>query len=960
MSELIVDIATRKEYIIDVKRSGENAQPCPKCSQDRKNKTAKSFSYDAMKEVGYCQNCNSSFAKKKEFIPVKQQKKEYVRPQWTNVTQLPDKLVQWFKNRGISQQTLIETKVTFAEEWMPQINGKAKVMCFNYFRDGELINTKYRDNAKNFKLVKDAELIFYNLDAIKGQKEVVICEGEADCLSYVEVGIKNVVSVPNGAAKGSLKLDYLDNCWEWFEKVDKIYLATDDDEAGRILQEELARRLGKEKCFRVSFYGCKDANELLQKDPLKLPQTIKDATEYPIEGVYTAKDIESEIWDLKRNGLKPACGIGIESVDKMITYEGGYVTLVTGIVGHGKALDINTPIPTPNGFVNMGDLQVGDEVFGEDGLVTKIIAVSAVLIDRPCYKVVFSDGSEVICDENHLWLTDSEKSRRSQRNTVKNNRLGRGLKIKGTDQTHKKTHPSVITTKEISETLYDGRTKNHLVKNCLPIQTESKNLKINPYVLGAWLGDGRTDYGSITAAEKEIRDEIEKRGYRLTVQKSAKYQYGIAGLVTTLREEGVLGNKHIPTKYLFASEYDRLELLKGLMDTDGYCGKDGRCEFTSIKECLADDVYALVASLGLKPTKIIGNATLNGRFISKKYRISFTPKFDVFTLQRKNDRIVRKDRNTKVRYIVSCERVESRPVKCISVNNNSHLYLCGKSFIPTHNSEYTDQMIVGLNLLHGWKAAYFSPENWPIKLHHSKLATKLTGGNFNTESDNVTADAIRYCADNFYMICPEVDFSLQSILDTATQLVKKHGVKALVIDAWNKLEHMYTGNESQYISKELDKLDMFAKRTGVHVFLIAHPTKMKKDDELNYSVPDGYSISGSAAFFSKPANVVCVYRKYYQDGTSQPEIFCQKVKFKHWGTGRGSATLIYNHVNGRYTDKYQDNENYLAATQETLDFSEPQEPAMKPNQSFITPIQTELIYDGESTEFSEGSEDCPF
>ena len=96
MSELIVDIATRKEYIIDVKRSGENAQPCPKCSQDRKNKSAKSFSYDAMKEVGYCQNCNSSFAKKKEFIPVKQQKKEYVRPQWTNVTQLPDKLVQWF------------------------------------------------------------------------------------------------------------------------------------------------------------------------------------------------------------------------------------------------------------------------------------------------------------------------------------------------------------------------------------------------------------------------------------------------------------------------------------------------------------------------------------------------------------------------------------------------------------------------------------------------------------------------------------------------------------------------------------------------------------------------------------------------------------------------------------------------------------------------------------------------
>lgn len=610
MTEKIIDISDRKEYLIDVKRTGENAQPCPKCSGDRKNKTAKSFSYNAKEEIGYCQNCNSKFVKKKDFQPT--MKKNYTIPKWTNVTDLPDKVVKWFKEeRGISQQTLLAAKVTYGEEWMPQKNGLARVICFNYFREGELINVKYRTADKAFKMVKDAELIFYNLDAIKDQKEITVCEGEIDALSFIEEGITNVVSVPNGAAKGSLKLDYLDNCWQYFESVDRINLATDDDEAGRMLQEELARRFGKEKCRKVTFLGKKDANELHKESPFKLQECLINAVEYPIEGVYTARDIEAEIWDLKRNGLKPACGMGIESVDKMITYEGGYVSLVTGIVGHGK-------------------------------------------------------------------------------------------------------------------------------------------------------------------------------------------------------------------------------------------------------------------------------------------------------------------------------------------------------------SEFTDQTIIGLNLLHGWKAAYFSPENWPIKLHHSKLATKLTGGDFNTESDNVTRDAIRYCAENFYMICPESDFSLKSILDTATQLVKKYGVKALVIDAWNKVEHMHTGNESQYISKELDKLDMFAKRTGVHVFLIAHPTKMKKEDELNYAIPDGYSISGSATFFSKPANVLCVYRRYFQDGTSQTEVFCQKLKFKHWGSGRGSAVLIYNPINGRYTDKYQDNQNYLERKQETIDFSEPQEPAMKPNQSFITPTQTELIYDGESTEFSEGSEDCPF
>lgn len=612
MTELIIDIATRKEYSIDARKNGENIDHCPICSATRKNKKAKPFSYNAAKETGYCQNCEAKFVKKQDRPVV--EKKIYDRPVWTNVTALSENLAKWFKGRGISQQTLIDNKITEGKVFMPQIDREVNAINFNYFRDSELINVKYRDGAKNFRLAKNAELIFYGLDDIAGKTECVITEGEMDKLSYHEIGITNVVSVPNGAAKGALKLEFLDNCWEAFEKMEKIYLATDDDEAGRILQDELARRLGKERCYQVNFFGCKDANELLQKDRLKLAETIQKSNEYPIEGVYTAKDFEAKIWDLKRNGLKPAKNIGIASCDKQLTFEEGYVTLVTGIPGHGK-------------------------------------------------------------------------------------------------------------------------------------------------------------------------------------------------------------------------------------------------------------------------------------------------------------------------------------------------------------SEFTDQIIISLNIMHGWKAAYFSPENWPLELHHSKISTKLTGGDFNTEPDENTAAAIVYCKDNFYMIYPEQDFSLESILTTAKQLVKKYGIRSLVIDAWNKLEHLYTGNESQYISKELDKLDFFAKRHGVHVFLIAHPTKMQKDEDgINYKVPDGYSVSGSASFFSKPANIICVYRRYAEDNTSSVEIYYQKVKFRHWGEGRGSAMLRYNGLNGRYHDREPNNKNLLAPLQQEMVFkTDGTINTYRPISSQEVKEKTENIYfDSDEDKPEEILEDPPF
>lgn len=316
------------------KTTGEYYTTCPKCSDDRKKKKAKCLSVNLEKSVWLCQHCGY-----KGSLAVKKQVREYFRPVWTNNTSLSDKVVQWFKKRGISQSTLIETKVTEQSEYMPQIEAKANCICFNYFKCGMLVNTKFRDGAKNFKLVKDAELIVFNYD--NAGETIIITEGEIDCLSFIEAGIKSVVSVPNGAVKSeNQRLDYLDNCYEIFERATTVILATDNDEAGIYLREELIRRIGIDKCFKVDFEDCKDANEYLVKyGSIKLSEVVSEENiiPIPIEGIVSNAELSESVDLLFEKGLQKGDAAGIKEFDDLITFEKGYITVVTGIPNHGKS-----------------------------------------------------------------------------------------------------------------------------------------------------------------------------------------------------------------------------------------------------------------------------------------------------------------------------------------------------------------------------------------------------------------------------------------------------------------------------------------------------------------------------------------------------------------------------------------------------------------------------------------------
>lgn len=358
--------------------------------------------------------------------------------------------------------------------------------------------------------------------------------------------------------------------------------------------------------------------------------------------------------------------------------------------GGAKALDTNTLIPTPNGFQKMDNIEVGDYVYGENGQAVRVIGTSPIFYNRPCYEVTFSSGETIVADEGHLWLTDAKRDRENKPRSLK-----RGSPT-----------PAVKTTKQIADTLLCREERNHRVKVAEAVVGSHQDLPIPPYVLGCWLGDGTSANAQFTCDDKDsqIIDEIRKEGIPVVKtntylrwafnggENHPEFRKQKTGFSSILRSLGVTNNKHIPEIYLQASVEQRIALLQGLMDTDGTIHKGGKCYFCNTNEILATQTKELIASLGFKPSIAKGKAKLNGVVIGDAYKVFFQPYAHqpVFRLQRKLDRqVIRKKVSLQdYRTIVSVEKVESRPVKCIMVDSPSHLYLAGKGFIPTHNSTF--------------------------------------------------------------------------------------------------------------------------------------------------------------------------------------------------------------------------------------------------------------------------------
>lgn len=333
-----------------------------------------------------------------------------------------------------------------------------------------------------------------------------------------------------------------------------------------------------------------------------------------------------------------------------------------------KGLDIKTPILTTKGFKLLGDISKEDIIFDKDGNETRILNISSVHYN-PCYKIKFDNGDEIIADHEHRWLINFRQS---------------------TD----KFKELILTTEELKnsfDTYLDKKDSRFLPKiiNPKPLNRPKVELPIDPYILGYWLGDGTSVAGSITAENPSFWEEVINRGYTYGEDIGGENRCElrtIFGLRTELSKLNLLNNKHIPIEYLMSSYEQRLDLLRGFMDVDGYYNsKRKRFVMATTREHQADYLISLLATLGVKPTKVYAKKYCNGKQFDG-WDVCFTMCDNPFLIRNQEGIEFPKYDKASFRNIKSIELVETIPTKCLEVDSPSHTFLFGYSLIPTHNT----------------------------------------------------------------------------------------------------------------------------------------------------------------------------------------------------------------------------------------------------------------------------------
>lgn len=342
----------------------------------------------------------------------------------------------------------------------------------------------------------------------------------------------------------------------------------------------------------------------------------------------------------------------------------------------GKGLRLIEDIPTTNGWKKAGEIKVGDYFFGSDGNPTRVQIVSDIHY-RDNYKITFKDGSSIITDDQHLWTVNviSKHKKKFLRKDI-------------TISTIEMFNRGIWKLKSISRSKYRIR----LTK---PVLYFKKYLSISPYLLGCWLGDGSKATSRISSADIEIVNEFEKE-YK--VHKEQNYSYYISqGLRKQLRKLNLLFNKHIPEIYLLGSIEQRIELVRGLMDTDG-CAELTNV-FYNTNKTIIDGMIELLNSLGVKTMLSEKHSIFNGKEYDLCYRINFTAWFNPFKLKRKADKAIisKQDQRSNFRYIENIEKVDSQPTVCFKVDARDELFLATKSYIVTHNSALAQNIAVALS-----------------------------------------------------------------------------------------------------------------------------------------------------------------------------------------------------------------------------------------------------------------------
>ncbi|WP_417563234.1 replicative DNA helicase [Microbacterium sp.] len=629
-----------------------------------------------------------------------------------------------------------------------------------------------------------------------------------------------------------------------------------------------------------------------------------------------------------RDGQMTGIPTGFRELDELTNgLHPGQMIVVAARPAVGKALALDTPLATPQGWTTMGEVKVGDELYDADGRPTRVVAATEVMVGRPCFEIEFSDGSTIIADAQHQWLTETRSSRRSDH-----------------------IDASVVTTEQMRDTLTvtADRRANHSVRNAQPLQAPEAELPVAPYALGAWLGDGHSHGARMTSETDEIPLFVARSGgLRVTPQGGMLYSIQLlereklvrdcevcgarfvarhphvrtcgrtcgpknkgahperlscpdcgkpfsgeaqrcaecyrdhGSFTALLRKVGVLGDKHVPAAYLRASEAQRRELLAGLLDTDGtIVNGSGSCQFAVTNKRLADSAYELIVSLGYRCGRATKRVAGHSEASSTCYILSFSTTDDVFWLERKRARHQAERAASTLRigrrYVKAVRPVGSVPVRCVQVDNDDHMYLAGESMIPTHNSTLALDFARAAAIKHNMPAIFFS-----LEMGRSEIAMRLLSaegaiplqnmrkGMLDSRDWTTVASVRGRINDAPLYIDDSPNMSLVEIRAKCRRLKQRVGLKMVVIDY---LQLMSSGkrveSRQQEVSEFSRALKLLAKELQVPVVALSQLNR--GPEQRQDKKPQISDLRESGSIEQDADMVILLHRESIYDKDSRP------------------------------------------------------------------------------------------
>jgi replicative DNA helicase len=616
----------------------------------------------------------------------------------------------------------------------------------------------------------------------------------------------------------------------------------------RIVRERaILRRLVEvgTRIVQLGYAGDGDADELVDRAQAEVygvtERRVSD--DYlPLSEIMPAALVEIEAIG-SRGGVMTGVPTGFADLDALTNgLHPGQMIVIAARPALGKALALDTPLATPRGWTTMGEVGVGDQLFGADGRPVTVVATTDVMNGRLCYEVEFSDGEIIVADGKHQWLSWTRAARRYD------------AQVRGCRRQYANpVPPAIVTTEQIAGTLRcptaDAR-PNHAVALSAPLQLPEADLPIPPYALGCWLGDGHSAGARITAVDPESVMRIEASGidvlplagkylYRLAFstedQEAAEKGRGEAHRTvdTQLRELGLLGNKYIPLVYLRASDSQRRELLAGILDAGGTVGNTGSVQLAVTNRELANGVRELVQSLGYRCSMTAKQVRGRPSDSSTCYMVNFTTTDAVFRLSRKQaahkERLRHAPQRTRWRYITDVRPVPSVPVRCVQVDSADQLYLAGPNMVPTHNSTLALDLARAASIKHGLTSVMFSLEMSRNEITMRLLSAEarvalhsMRTGQMSEEDWTRLARRMSEVASAPMFIDDSPNMSMMEIRAKCRRLKQQHDLRLVIIDYLQLMTSpKRLENRQQEVSELSRSLKLLAKELNVPVIAVA-------------------------------------------------------------------------------------------------------------------------------------------